>query len=70
MKRYAFTALVSLMLILSAASALAYPVEVTVEPVSQAGKLYSPIAYNMTITNNQGYDDIFQIVYSGDKIAS
>jgi hypothetical protein len=56
------------MLILSAASALAYPVEVTVEPVSQAGKLYSPIAYNMTITNNQGYDDIFQIVYSGDKI--
>jgi len=60
--------LVSFTLILTAVSALASPVEVTVQPASQSGKLYSPIAYNLTITNNQGFDDIFQIVYSGDHV--
>ncbi len=68
MKKYILPVLVSLALILTAVSALASPVDVTVQPVQQSGKLYSPIAYNLTITNNQGFDDIFQIVYSGDKI--
>lgn len=68
MKKYILPALVSCALILTAVSSQASPVEVTVQPVLQSGKLYSPIAYNLTITNNQGFDDIFQIVYSGDKI--
>jgi len=47
---------------------MAAPVEVAVEPEVQTGQLYSAVRFNITITNNQDFDDILQLVYSGEHL--
>lgn len=68
MKRYSLPIIVSCLLVLASASVLAAPVEVTIQPQEQSGQLYSDIKFRLTISNNQDYDDIFQIVLSGDHL--
>lgn len=68
MKKYILPVLVSCALILTSASAMASSVEVGIEPQTQSGQLYSIITFNLTITNNQEFDDIFQVTLSGDHL--
>jgi hypothetical protein len=68
MKKHPLPILVSCVLILASVSVMAAPVEVSVEPELQTGQLYSASTFNITITNNQDFDDIFQLVYSGERL--
>src|SRR4030067_991934 len=68
MKKHPLPILVSCVLILASASAMAAPVEVSVEPDVQTGQLYSASSFSITITNTQDLDDIFQLVYSGEHM--
>jgi hypothetical protein len=47
---------------------LASPVDVAVQPAEQSGQLYSVMKFRMTITNNQDFEDVFQIVISGEHM--
>ena len=68
MKRHLASLMVFFVLILTTCSVLASPVEVSIEPESQAGEVYSLMRFALTITNNQDFDDIFQVVFSGPHL--
>jgi len=68
MKKYLLPILVSCTVILTSFSVLAFPVEVAIQPTEQSGQLYSVMKFNLTITNNQNFNDIFQIVVSGEHM--
>jgi hypothetical protein len=68
MRKYPLPILVSCLLVLASAPALAAPVELTVQPQEQSGQLFSDIKFSMTILNNQDYDDMFRIILSGEHL--
>jgi len=68
MAKTLLTAMVSCLFILTAASASASPVGVSIDPAIQTGSLYSSMKFRMTIENNQDHEDIFQMVLSGPHL--
>jgi len=68
MKKYLVPTLVSCIVILTSLSVLAFPVEVAIQPTEQPGQLYSVMKFKLIIANNQNFDDIFQIVVSGEHM--
>jgi hypothetical protein len=68
MSKYKLPVMVSFFFLAAVVSVSATAVDVSIDPEVQTVQPNSQVIFNMTITNNQANDDIFQIYMSGDHV--